>query len=185
MTVLVTGTSHNLGKAVALMLMDRGDRVIGVDIIEPSIDSQEYPDFISLTVKKPAGMYLPPAQEIDAVVYCMPNVENASAEFLQDYYDFADILNIYSNGNLKSFTAITFANLSYADPVFASSIIYKIKSAAPPLLSLHNTTCNNLHIDIENLDWEYLLKWVYFLVHVNKTVTGMQLDMYNIYRRDS
>lgn len=45
MRVLITGTSSGVGRAAAIKFLDEGASVFGLDIKEPTISQEEYPDY--------------------------------------------------------------------------------------------------------------------------------------------
>nr|MCR5538026.1 SDR family oxidoreductase [Lachnospiraceae bacterium] len=45
MKILITGSSRGIGRAAALRFLEEGHEVVGIDVLEPSIDHPRYTHF--------------------------------------------------------------------------------------------------------------------------------------------
>ena len=197
MKVLVTGSSKGIGKAIADKFLNEGHEVIGFDILEATIDNDNYTHYI-----QDICLELPDIKDINIIIN-NAGVQNCNISDIDiNLKGTINVTEKYINKELKSivFIASSSASTGSEFPEYAASkggVVTYMKNVALRV-SKYGATSNSISpggviTDInkhiledkklykEVLDETLLNKWcspeeiaefVYFVSVINKSMTG-------------
>ncbi len=202
MKVLVTGTSKGIGKSIATKFLNEGHTVIGFDILESTINNENYTHYIQNICNE-----LPDIENIDILVN---NAGIQEGEVIKvNLEGTINVTEKYINPNIKSIVFITstsattgseFPNyvaskggvLAYMKNVALRISKYKAtaNSISPGgvITELNSHILNNEKLYKAVLDETLLDKWaepeeiadfVYFVSVINKSMTGEDIIIDN------
>lgn len=199
MNILITGTSKGIGKELANHFINKGHYVYGIDILESSIDNDNYKHFIC-DIKNIND--LPNLINIDVIINnagtqnSSDDIDNnlkGSINVTEKYLNDIDLKSILFNASASSITGSEFSNYaaSKAGVVgYMKNIAIKLASRKITVnaLSLGGviTESNDCVIKDEELfkkimdvtpmkkwmDVGEVCEWCYFLTVINKSMTG-------------
>lgn len=202
MKVLVTGTSKGIGKSIATKFLEEGHKVIGFDILESSINNENYTHYIQDICNE-----LPDIEDIDILVN---NAGIQEGEVIKvNLEGTINVTEKYINPNIKSIVFITSTSATTGSefPNYVASkggVLAYMKNVALRI-SKYKATANsispggvitelNSHILNDEklykavLDETLLDKWaepeeiadfVYFVSVINKSMTGEDIIIDN------
>ena len=202
MKVLVTGTSKGIGKSIATKFLEEGHKVIGFDILESSINNENYTHYIQDICNE-----LPDIEDIDILVN---NAGIQEGEVIKvNLEGTINVTEKYINPNIKSIVFITSTSATTGSefPNYVASkggVLAYMKNVALRI-SKYKATANsispggvktdlNSHILNDEklykavLDETLLNKWaepeeiadfVYFVSVINKSMTGEDIIIDN------
>ena len=206
MKVLITGTSSGIGKACALLFLNQGHEVFGIDKEKSSIEDKKYTHFIADISKKEL---LPELQDVEILIN-NAGIQTGTEEDIQtnlfgtmyvtEKYGFQpSIKSVLFNSSVSSLTGNEF-------PTYVASkagVTGYMKNCAIRLANEYRATCNALCFGgvltelnkpvIENTKlWEKIMdvtplkkwatpeeaaQWCYFMTVVNTFCTGQAIDI--------
>ncbi len=199
MRVLITGTSSGIGKAIALLFIEKGNFVIGLDKCESSITSPLYTHYLC-DISIPDT--LPDVDDIDIFI-ANAGVQDSEDDILINLKGTINTSEKYSfKKGIKSvlFIASASAHTGAEFPLYCASkggLLSYMKNVARRL-AITGATCNSLSpggvttelnkpvMEDEALwgkimeltplkKWasaEEIAQWAYFVTAVNKSMTG-------------
>ena len=206
MKVLITGTSSGIGKACALLFLNQGHEVFGIDKETSSIEDKNYTHFIADISKKEL---LPELNDVEILIN-NAGIQTGTEEDIQtnlfgtmyvtEKYAFQpSIKSVLFNSSVSSLTGNEF-------PTYVASkagVTGYMKNCAIRLANEYRATCNALCFGgvltelnkpvIENTKlWEKIMdvtplkkwatpeeaaQWCYFMTVVNTFCTGQAIDI--------
>ncbi len=206
MKVLITGTSKGIGKACALLFLNQGHEVFGIDKETSSIEDKNYTHFIADISKKEL---LPELQDVEILIN-NAGIQTGTEEDIQtnlfgtmyvtEKYGFQpSIKSVLFNSSVSSLTGNEF-------PTYVASkagVTGYMKNCAIRLANEYRATCNALCFGgvltelnkpvIENTKlWKKIMdvtplkkwatpeeaaQWCYFMTVVNTFCTGQAIDI--------
>lgn len=206
MKVLITGTSSGIGKACALLFLNQGHEVFGIDKEKSSIEDKKYTHFIADISKKEL---LPELNDVEILIN-NAGIQTGTEEDIQtnlfgtmyvtEKYAFQpSIKSVLFNSSVSSLTGNEF-------PTYVASkagVTGYMKNCAIRLANEYRATCNALCFGgvltelnkpvIENTKlWEKIMdvtplkkwatpeeaaQWCYFMTVVNTFCTGQAIDI--------
>ena len=206
MKVLITGTSKGIGKACALLFLNQGHKVFGIDKETSSIENKKYTHFIVDISKKEL---LPELQDMEILIN-NAGIQTGTEEDIQtnlfgtmyvtEKYAFQpSIKSVLFNSSVSSLTGNEF-------PTYVASkagVTGYMKNCAIRLANEYRATCNALCFGgvltelnkpvIENTKlWKKIMdvtplkkwatpeeaaQWCYFMTVVNTFCTGQAIDI--------
>ena len=206
MKVLITGTSKGIGKACALLFLNQGHEVFGIDKETSSIENKKYTHFIVDISKKEL---LPELQDMEILIN-NAGIQTGTEEDIQtnlfgtmyvtEKYAFQpSIKSVLFNSSVSSLTGNEF-------PTYVASkagVTGYMKNCAIRLANEYRATCNALCFGgvltelnkpvIENTKlWKKIMdvtplkkwatpeeaaQWCYFMTVVNTFCTGQAIDI--------
>jgi 3-oxoacyl-[acyl-carrier protein] reductase len=206
MKVLITGTSSGIGKACALLFLNQGHEVFGIDKEKSSIEDKKYTHFIADISKKEL---LPELNDVEILIN-NAGIQTGTEEDIQtnlfgtmyvtEKYAFQpSIKSVLFNSSVSSLTGNEF-------PTYVASkagVTGYMKNCAIRLANEYRATCNALCFGgvltelnkpvIENTKlWEKIMnvtplkkwatpeeaaQWCYFMTVINTFCTGQAIDI--------
>lgn len=206
MKVLITGTSSGIGKACALLFLNQGHEVFGIDKEKSSIKDKNYTHFIADISQKEL---LPELNDVEILIN-NAGIQTGTEEDIQtnlfgtmyvtEKYAFQpSIKSVLFNSSVSSLTGNEF-------PTYVASkagVTGYMKNCAIRLANEYRATCNALCFGgvltelnkpvIENTKlWEKIMdvtplkkwatpeeaaQWCYFMTIVNTFCTGQAIDI--------
>lgn len=206
MKVLITGTSSGIGKACALLFLNQGHEVFGIDKEKSSIENKKYKHFIADISKKEL---LPELNDVEILIN-NAGIQTGTEEDIQtnlfgtmyvtEKYAFQpSIKSVLFNSSVSSLTGNEF-------PTYVASkagVTGYMKNCAIRLANEYRATCNALCFGgvltelnkpvIENTKlWKKIMdvtplkkwatpeeaaQWCYFMTVVNTFCTGQAIDI--------
>jgi 3-oxoacyl-[acyl-carrier protein] reductase len=206
MKVLITGTSSGIGKACALLFLNQGHEVFGIDKEKSSIEDKKYTHFIADISKKEL---LPELNDVEILIN-NAGIQTGTEEDIQtnlfgtmyvtEKYGFQpSIKSVLFNSSVSSLTGNEF-------PTYVASkagVTGYMKNCAIRLANEYRATCNALCFGgvltelnkpvIENTKlWEKIMnvtplkkwatpeeaaQWCYFMTVINTFCTGQAIDI--------
>ena len=206
MKVLITGTSKGIGKACALLFLNQGHEVFGIDKETSSIEDKNYTHFIVDISKKEL---LPELNDVEILIN-NAGIQTGTEEdiktnlfgtmYVTEKYAFQpSIKSVLFNSSVSSLTGNEF-------PTYVASkagVTGYMKNCAIRLANEYRATCNALCFGgvltelnkpvIENTKlWEKIMdvtplkkwatpeeaaQWCYFMTVVNTFCTGQAIDI--------
>ncbi|MGM9544219.1 MAG: SDR family NAD(P)-dependent oxidoreductase [Romboutsia timonensis] len=204
MRVLITGSSHGIGKATAIKFIEEGHDVIGIDIDVCRIFHPNYTHYqCSITDKR-----LPDLEPIDILIN-NAGVQNSKDDIGINLKGTINITEKYAHADMKSilFQASVSAHNGAEFPEYVASkggVLAYMKYVAQTL-SPHGVTVNsisaggvltplNSHILTDDVLYDQVLdetlmhkwasaeeiaEWTYFITVVNDSMTGQDIIIDN------
>lgn len=202
MNILITGSAKGIGKRVALYFLDKGFEVYGIDLLPSSINDDKYHHFIADISQKES---LPEVGDLDYIFNNagLQNCEDDISNNLKGTINVTE--KYAFNENIKSvlFNASASAHSGFEFPEYVASkagMIGYMKNVAVRLTGYHATansislggvmTESNKPVTENPKYWnkimnatplkkwaseEEIAEWVYFLLVVNKSATGIDI----------
>ena len=200
MKILISGTSKGIGRAIALKFLENNHEVIGLDLLESTINNKNYTHYIS-DVRNPLS--LPEISGVEVLINNAGVQNNSIDEINTNLVGLINTTNKYAfQTNIKAVINIASASASTGSefPYYAASkggVLAYTKNTALALAK-YGATCNsispggvigdaNKHI-LDNKDlydkvlnesllnkWakeEEIAQFAYFLAVYNKSMTG-------------
>ena len=206
MNVLITGTSSGIGKAAALLFLQNGFTVYGIDIKDSSIEDDNYHHYIADIKDKDS---LPSLPEIDILIN-NAGVQNSGHDIDTNLKGSINVTEKYGiHEGIKSilFNASASASTGYEFGEYVASkagLIGYMKNIACKVAK-YKATCNSLSLggvvtdlnkpvmedkkmwqkimDVTPLKkWatvEEVASWIYFLTVINKSASGIDIVVDN------
>lgn len=202
MKILITGTAHGIGKAVAERFVSLDNEVIGLDLLPSTIESDRYTHYVC-DVKKSKSL-----PEIDGVniIFINAGQQNGKDDIGNNLVGAINVVEKYAfQEDIKSvlFNASASARSGFEFPEYVASkagLIGYMKNVAVRLAE-YGATSNSLSLGgvltasnapvIDDKDaWEQIMKvtplkkwmtedevadWVIFLTTVNRSMSGQDI----------
>lgn len=206
MKVLITGTSSGIGKACALLFLNQGHEVFGIDKETSSIEDKNYTHFIADISKKEL---LPELNDVEILIN-NAGIQTGTEEdiktnlfgtmYVTEKYAFQpSIKSVLFNSSVSSLTGNEFSTYVASK----AGVTGYMKNCAIRLANEYRATCNALCFGgvltelnkpvIENAKlWEKIMditplkkwatpeeaaQWCYFMTVVNTFCTGQAIDI--------
>lgn len=203
MKLLITGSSSGIGRGVALYFLNKGIDVVGLDILESTIDNPHYQHFICDITDVNS---LPKIDDPE-IVFSNAGVQNSGKDINVNLIGAMNITKKYvlNNKNLKSvlFNASASASTGFEFDEYVASkagLVGYMKHVAAKVAS-RGVTCNSISLGgvitdsnkpvIEDKElWNQIMEvtplqkwttieevaqWVYFLTLINKSMSGQDI----------
>ncbi len=202
MRVLITGSSRGIGLATAKRFLDEGHEVFGLDLLDSSINHQNYHHFICDIKKK---NQLPNIKDIN-IIFNNAGLQNSKDDIDNNLKGTIDVTEKYGfQESIKSilFNASASARSGYEFPEYVASkagLVGYMKNIACRLADSQVTvnsislggviTESNAPVMEDEESWNKIMDatpmkkwmtesevadWVYFLTIVNKSMSGQDL----------
>ena len=206
MRIIITGSSRGIGKSVSEYFLDKGFEVFGIDLLESSINHEKYRHFVGDISKIDQ---LPDIEDVDYIFNNagLQNSKDDIANNLKGTINVTEKYAFQNHIKSVLFNASASATSGFEFPEYAASkagLLGYMKNVATRLAK-YQATCNSLSLGgvltesnkeiIDNkelwekvmsvtplkkwMDLEEVNEWVYFLLVINKSMTGEDIFIDN------
>ena len=202
MTILITGSSKGIGKAVSIYFLEKGFKVIGIDMLPKTIFDDKYIHY-ELDIRNKD--YLPELGEID-YIFNNAGLQNSEDDIENNLKGSINITEKYAfNPNIKAvlFNASASSRSGFEYPEYVASkagLVGYMKNVASRLakqkaiansISLGGVITESNEVVMKDkkmwnkimestplkkwMSEEEVCEWVYFLLVTNKSMSGQDI----------